>query len=76
MNPMTLLQLKSAWETFKINHPKFPLFLKTVYKSGLAEGTIVEISVRTKEGQDYTANLKLTPADLDLFYQMKEMMNS
>lgn len=76
MNPMALLQLKGAWDTFKANHPKFPLFLNAVYKNGLEAGNVVEISVRTKEGRDYTTNLKLTPSDMELFYQMREMLKN
>lgn len=76
MNPMALLQLKNAWKTFKNNHPKFPLFLRAVYKNGLAAGNVVEISVRTEEGHNYTTNLRLTPSDLELFYQLREMLKN
>lgn len=74
MNPLALIQFKQAWDTFKQNHPKFPLFLKAVYQNGVAEDNIVEISVRTKEGKEYTTNLRLTQSDLELFEQMKELL--
>ena len=43
INPLKLLQLKSAWERFKSNHPRFPLFLSAVSKRGIKEGTVIKI---------------------------------
>ena len=41
-NPLKLMQLKTAWQSFAMRHPKFPLFWKTVYRQGLVEGTVLE----------------------------------
>ena len=41
MNPMTLLGLRSDFEKFKKNHPKFIQFTKAFTKAGHVE--IVEI---------------------------------
>ena len=30
-NPLKLMQLKTAWQSFAMRHPKFPLFWKTAY---------------------------------------------
>lgn len=76
MNPMMLLQLKTGWERFKRNHPKFPLFLKAVSQDAVAEGTVIEISITTAEGKNYSSNLKLKQDDMELIQQMKEIFQS
>lgn len=70
MNLMNLMQLKEAWDTFKGNHPKFPLFLKAVSTNSLKEQTVVEIKVTSPDGKALTTNLKLTASDLELFHQL------
>lgn len=74
MNPMILLQFQGAWERFKNHHPKFPLFMKAVSENALKEGSIIEITVTTPEGRSFQSNLKLSADDLDLFEQMKQLL--
>ena len=45
LNPLKLMQLKNAWQSFARRHPKFPLFWKAVYKQGLVDGTVLEFKV-------------------------------
>ena len=50
-NQITMLsKMKNAMDTFRRNHPKFPLFLNAVSQDALVEGTIIEINVTTPEG--------------------------
>lgn len=76
MNPLKLLQLKSAWDRFNTNHPKFPKFLSAVYKKGLAEGTVIELRVTTPEGEEMAANIKLKGDDIALFQEMQDLFRS
>lgn len=76
MNPMELLQLKNFRNIFVKNHPKFPLFLNAVYQTGLTEGNIVELSVKTTDGRTLETNLKLTASDLELLRQLKEIFGN
>lgn len=76
MNPMELLQIKNSCDTFVKNHPKFPQFLNAVYNSGLAEGNIIEFSVKTTDGRNLESNLKLTPSDVELLRQLREMIGN
>lgn len=76
MNPLKLLQLKSAWDRFNANHPKFPKFLSAVYKKGLAEGTVIELRVTTPEGEEMAANIKLKGDDIALFQEMQDLFRS
>ena len=75
INPAKLLKMKGAWDKFSFNHPKFEPFVKAVQKNALQEGTIIEINIKTGEGQSISTNLKLTSDDLDLFRDMSDLMS-
>lgn len=76
MNPMKLLQIKSALDRFQNNHPKFPKYLSAVYQKGLREGTLMEFKVTTPEGEELAANIKLNEEDLALFRELKELFQN
>ncbi len=73
VNPMMLIQLKSSWDRFTKNHPKFPKFWKAVYKQCLTEGTVVEFKVTAPDGTELASNLKLNSDDLELIRQLEEI---
>lgn len=73
MNPMKLLQLKSAMDRFRTNHPKFPKYLSAVYQKGIRENTLIEFKVTTPEGEELTANIRLKEDDIALFQEMKDL---
>ena len=73
-NQITMLpKMKNAMDTFRRNHPKFPLFLNAVSQDALVEGTIIEINVTTPEGKNYCTNVKLKSSDLELMETLKNM---
>lgn len=73
-NQIAMIQkMKNAMETFRQNHPKFPLFLNAVSQDALVEGTIIEINVTTPEGKNYCTNVKLKASDLELVDTLKNM---
>lgn len=73
LNPMQLMGLRSDFEKFKNNHPKFIQFVQAIAQSGVKEGTIFECKVISPEGQEIQANIKITQEDLALFQKLKEM---
>lgn len=73
INPAKLFKIKSAWETFTTNHPKFPKFISAVQKSGIQEGTVIEINITTPSGETISSNLRLTQSDMELFREVSEM---
>lgn len=75
VNPMTLIQLKSSWNRFTRNHPKFPRFWKAAFQQCLAEGTVVKFNVTAPDGTKLSSNLKLTSDDLELARQLREIMS-
>lgn len=71
-NQLSLMQkLKNELNAFRLNHPKFPLFLKAVSQDALTEGTVIEISVTTPEGKNYCSNIKLKAEDMEFINSLK-----
>lgn len=73
-NQLAMLQkTKDSIDRFRINHPKFPLFLNVVSQEAIREGTVIEITVTTPEGKNYCSNIKLKADDLELLESLKAM---
>ena len=69
----SVMKIKSAWDTFSRNHPKFMPFMQAVGWEAIGDGTIIEIKVTSPEGKEFNTNMKLTQSDLDLFAQIKNI---
>lgn len=74
INPAKLFKMKKAWDTFELNHPKFPKFLKEVSKNAIEEGTLIEISVTTPEGKNISSNIKVTQSDKEMFSELSDIL--
>lgn len=72
-NPTLMFKMKSMWDQFERNHPKFPKFLKVVGNEYIQEGTVIEISVTKANGENLTSNMRLTASDMELLAAIKEM---
>ena len=76
-NQIVMIQkLKGCMDRFRMNHPKFPLFLNTVSQDALIEGAVVEITVTTPQGKNYCSNLKLKQEDLEFIECLKVLRQS
>lgn len=73
INPMALLGLKSDFEKFKDNHPRFLQFVKACTKAGMKEGTVLECKVLTTDGKELQTNIKITADDLELLEKLKNL---
>jgi len=74
MNNMeAVFKIMEGWNTFKKNHPKFPMFLNAVKNTGINEGTVIEIKLTSPEGKVMETNLKVTAEDIELFNSLKGM---
>lgn len=73
MNPAVLMKIMSAKNTFAANHPKFAAFLSAVFRNGIEEGTIIEITVQKPGQEALTSNLKVQQSDLDLLQSLQEL---
>lgn len=73
INPTAIFKVKGLWEKFTINHPKFMPFLAAVNRRGITEGTIIEISVTTPDGEKVATNIKINSEDMELFAELKRL---
>ena len=73
MNFQALMQMKTLWQRFTNNHPKFPAFLR-VAQPEIREGSVLSISVKNPEGKVIESNLKVTASDIELIEAFKQMM--
>ena len=62
--------MMNAWNTFKQNHPKFPAFCNAVSKRGIREGSILEVTYISPEGEKLTTNIKVLPSDIELLREI------
>lgn len=76
MNPMTLLSLKTSFDKFQDNHPKFIQFAQAIAHIGIQEGSVLECKVTTPDGKELQTNFKITQDDIDLIDKLKELSKS
>ena len=73
MNPQSMMQFLGALNTFRTNHPKFAGFIGMFIKSGILEGSVIEITV-TKPGEEpVTTNMKVQQSDIELMQALKSI---
>lgn len=73
MNPASIMKMMNAKNVFTSNHPKFAAFLKAVFKGGIEEGTIIEITVQKPGQAAVTSNIKVQQTDLELLQELREL---
>ena len=71
-----LAKLKSAFSTFQQQHPKFMPFIHAVKGDACRKDSIIEISVKSPEGRNYTTNFRVTEKDLELIQMLKDMQEN
>ena len=67
MNPKMLFQAKERYNICKKQHTKLLEFGKVLDENAVEAGTVFEITATTPEGKKYTANIRLTPEDVETF---------
>lgn len=67
------MKFKQAWDTFTMNHPKFPGFLSAMRKRGIHEGDIIAVSITGTDGKTFETNIKVKAEDIGLFESLKGM---
>lgn len=71
VNPVAIMKLMNAKNSFTKNHPKFVSFLQRILTLGLAEGDVIEITVTKGDGTAITSNMRITQSDLELMEDLK-----
>lgn len=73
MNPASIMKIMNAKNKFTENHPKFTAFLGAAFTGGIAEGTIIEITVTKPGAEPITTNMRVQQSDLDLMQELQEL---
>ncbi len=73
MNPAVLMKIMTARKQFAENHPKFISFLNAISEEHLQEGTVIEMTVKSPNGDTMTTNIRVRESDLELLRSLKEM---
>ena len=73
-NPAMIFKLQGMWNQFTQTHPKFPAFLNAVKNAGIPVDSVVEIQITQPSGEVMKTNLKITPSDIELIEQLRDLM--
>lgn len=76
LNPAKLMKFKSRWGDFTERHPKFIKFLQYVGSGTLKENDVLEMTIRSENGQEVKSNMRLTAEDIALFSDLKALLDS
>lgn len=76
LNPAKLLKFKGRWNDFSERHPKFLKFLGYVGSGTLKENDVLEMIIRSEDGNEIKSNLRLTADDIALFSDLKTMLDA
>lgn len=67
LNPKNLLKARSAWGSFRSNHPNVLPFLRDVLNKGIKEDVQFEVLVHYPDGTDKKLGIRLKQSDLEFF---------
>lgn len=76
INPAKLMKFKSRWSDFTNRHPKFLKFLSYVGSGTLRENDVLEMIIRREDGTEVKSNLRLTAEDIELFSDIKALLDA
>ena len=70
MNFDALLKLKTSWNTFCANHPKFPDFVRAVKNKGICEGAQIDICITYPDGSTLRSGIRVKESDAELLHTL------
>ncbi len=73
-NIQTLMGLRSAWHTFRDNHPNIVPFIKEILKKGVKEDLQIEIIAHYPDGEDLKSGIRVKQSDVALFDSLQNML--
>ena len=73
MNPAMLFTLKKKFEDFQSRHPKFAMFGQDLMRSGVGEGSVIDITVTLPDGRTLQSNMRVTAEDVELIKDLGSM---
>ena len=73
-NMQDIMKIAQMKNTFEGTHPKAVAFVKDLARTGLSEGSVLEIKLTRPDGSEATTNLKVQPSDVEMLNEIKNMM--
>lgn len=73
MNPAALMKIMGLKNKFESEHPRFAAFIGDLFKMGVTEGTVIEITLTRPDGSTATTNMKVKPSDIELVNELKNL---
>lgn len=67
------LKFRNEWVGFEGRHPKFVMFLKSVFTSGIGEGSVVDIAITLPDGRKIESNMRISAEDVEFFKTLSQM---
>lgn len=74
MNPLGFMKIKPLFERFTQDHPKLLMFFSAA-AGQVSEGSVIEVTVMNADGYKMRTNIKVNANDVELFGELKKMMN-
>lgn len=71
--PQDILKLVAMKNRFEAAHPKFMAFAKNIARTGVQEGSVIEVKVTQPDGNSVTANMKVTADDVAMINELKTL---
>lgn len=71
-NPMDMMKLRDRLTKFQADHPKVLAFGQAAMGS-VREGSVIEMSVTTPEGEKITTNMKVNADDVETLQMLMGM---
>lgn len=66
-----MIKIAGMWSAFRNRHPKIHMFFKKAAETGaFGPGTVLELTVKTPDGRELAANMKILPEDMELLEQI------
>ncbi len=75
LNPVEVLRLKAQLKTFQKEHPKFTAFLRYCAEHSLEPGNVLDVTIRTPDGGQTHANLRLSESDAELLKSLRTLLS-
>ena len=73
MNPAALMKIMGLKNQFESEHPKFAAFISDLIRTGVSEGSVIEITLTRPDGTTTTTNMKVKPSDIELVNELKNL---
>ena len=74
LNLQAMGRLRSAWQTFRGNHPNIVPFARDILRKGIREDMQLEVIVHYPDGTDMRSGIRLKQSDLALFEALQDIL--